>query len=134
MTIERVLMVDDDPVIVKFVSANLRARGFEVVTAEDGEAALRAMEETMPNLVLLDLLMPGIDGFEVCRRIRRSSTVPIIVLTAIGESSTRLELLSLGANDYITKPFDVADLLRRVRTMLHMGSQKKPFDEPCEAG
>ncbi|MBM3133276.1 MAG: response regulator [Chloroflexi bacterium] len=134
MTIERVLMVDDDPVIVKFVSANLRARGFEVVTAEDGEAALRAMEQTTPNLVLLDLLMPGIDGFEVCRRIRRNSAVPIIVLTAIGESSTRLELLSLGANDYITKPFDVADLLRRVRSMLCAGSQGRASDEPCEAG
>ena len=110
--------MDDDPIIVKFVSANLRVRGFEVITAEDGEAALAAMEERMPSLVLLDLLIPRLDGFEVCRRIRQTSNVPIIVLTAIGEASTKFELLSMGADDYITKPFDIADLLARVREIL----------------
>lgn len=115
---DRVLMVDDDPIILKFVTANLKARGYEVITAEDGYAALAAMEKDMPKLVLLDLLMPGLDGFEVCRRIRQRSDVPIIVLTAIGETKARAELLSLGADDYLTKPFDIVDLLNRVKNIL----------------
>ena len=113
-----VLMVDDDPNILKFVSANLEIRGYDVITAEDGETALEVMDRTTPNLVILDLLMPGIDGFDVCRHIRKSSDVPIIVLTAIGESNTRSELLALGANDYVTKPFDIRDLLDRVQAVL----------------
>ncbi|NQT74443.1 MAG: response regulator [Chloroflexi bacterium] len=113
-----VLMVDDDPNILKFVSANLEIRGYDVITAEDGETALEVMDRTMPNLVILDLLMPGIDGFDVCRHIRKSSDVPIIVLSAIGESNTRSELLALGANDYVTKPFDIRDLLDRVQSTL----------------
>jgi len=122
MSKERILVVDDDPVIVKFVSANLKVRGFDVITAEDGEAALAAMEKSNPSIILLDLLMPRLDGFEVCRRIRQFSTVPIIVLTAIGEASTKFELLSMGADDYITKPFDIADLLTRVRAILQARS------------
>lgn len=114
----RILMVDDDPMILKFVSANFKVRGYEVVTAEDGESALEAMNSVQPDLVVLDLLMPGIDGAEVCRRIREMSDVPVIVLTAIGESNTKWELLDLGADDYMTKPFDIADLLSRVRTLL----------------
>lgn len=113
-----VLMVDDDPNILKFVSANLEIRGYDVITAEDGETALEVMDRTTPNLVILDLLMPGIDGFDVCRHIRKSSDVPIIVLTAIGESNTRSELFALGANDYVTKPFDIRDLLDRVQATL----------------
>ena len=113
-----VLMVDDDPNILKFVSANLEIRGYDVITAEDGETAIEVMDRTTPNLVILDLLMPGIDGFDVCRHIRKSSDVPIIVLTAIGESNTKTELLNLGANDYVTKPFDIRDLLDRVQSML----------------
>lgn len=125
MSKERVLVVDDDPIIVKFVSANLKVRGFDVITAEDGEAALEAMEKSMPSIVLLDLLMPRLDGFEVCRRIRKTSNVPIIVLTAIGEASTKFELLSMGADDYITKPFDIADLLTRVREILEAHRPKR---------
>ena len=114
----KVLMVDDDPNILRFVSANLRARGFDVTTAEDGETALKIVEQAMPNLIILDLLMPGIGGAEVCRRIREWSDVPIIILTAIGESKTRMELKSLGASDYITKPFDIPDFLQIVRVAL----------------
>ncbi len=114
----QVLMVDDDPNILKFVSANLRARGFDVTTAEDGETALKIVEQAMPNLIILDLLMPGIGGAEVCRRIREWSDVPIIILTAIGESRTMLELKSLGANHYITKPFDISDFLQSVKVAL----------------
>lgn len=123
---ERILMVDDDPMILKFVSANFRVRGYDVVTAEDGESALRAVEQTPPNIVVLDLLMPGIDGSEVCRRIRQTSDVPIIVLTAIGESNTKWQLLDMGADDFMTKPFDIADLLTRVRTILDQRSIRQP--------
>ncbi len=113
-----ILVVDDDPVIVKFVSANLKARGFSVVTAEDGEAAIKAMEQTLPDLVILDIMMPGMDGVEVCGRIREWSKVPIIMLTAKNELNDKVELLNLGADDYITKPFGIEELLARVRAIL----------------
>ncbi len=113
-----VLMVDDDPKILKFVTANLEIRGYEVITAEDGEAALEVMDRTTPNLVILDLLMPGISGSDVCRHIRKTSDVPIIILTAMGESNTRTEILALGANDFLIKPFDIRDLLNRVQSTL----------------
>lgn len=114
----RVLLVDDDPVILKFVGANLKARNFEVITAEDGESALRAMEQTLPDLVILDIMMPGMDGVEVCRRIREWSKVPVIMLTAKNELSDKVAVLNLGADDYITKPFGIEELLARVRAVL----------------
>ncbi len=129
MSNESVLMVDDDPVILKFVSANLKARGYLVSTASDGESAIQAVEQVKPNLILLDLLMPGMDGYEVCRTIRQWSDIPIIVLTAIGESNTRYELFSLGANDFLTKPFVIADLLTRVRAQLNPDIRKPSPDE-----
>jgi len=113
-----VLMVDDDPSILKFVTANLEIRGYDVITAEDGETALEVMDRTTPNLVILDLLMPGITGSDVCRHIRKSSDVPIIILTARGESNTRTEILALGANDFLTKPFDIRDLLDSIQSTL----------------
>jgi len=113
-----VLIVDDDPRILKFVTANLEIRGYDVIAAEDGKTALEVMDRTAPNLVILDLLMPGITGSDVCCHIRKSSDVPIIMLTAFGESNTRMELLSLGANDYITKPFDIKDLLDSIQSTL----------------
>ncbi len=115
---KHILMVDDDPMILRFVSANLQARGYEVTTAEDGESALRMVKDSSPDLVILDILMPGIDGFEVCRRLREWSQIPILVLTAIGETNARWQLMQLGASDYMSKPFDIADLLKRVRRLL----------------
>ena len=114
----RILIVDDDPVIVKFVSANLKARGFGVLTAEDGASAIKVMEQTLPDLVVLDIMMPGMDGVEVCRRIREWSKVPIIMLTAKNELGDKVDLLNLGADDYITKPFGIEELLARVRAVL----------------
>ena len=114
----RVLLVDDDPVILKFVGANLKARNFDVTTAEDGESALKAMEKTLPDLVILDIIMPGMDGVEVCRRIREWSRVPVIMLTAKNELNDKVTLLNLGADDYITKPFGIEELLARVRAVL----------------
>ena len=113
-----ILLVDDDPVILKFVGANLEVRGYEVTTVEDGESALAIMDQIAPNLVILDLLMPGIDGFEVCRRIREWSNVPIMILTASGGPNLKQTLLDLGANDYITKPFDLIDFIGRVQVLL----------------
>ena len=113
-----ILVVDDDPVIVKFVSANLKARGFNVVTAEDGESSIKVAEQTLPDLIILDIMMPGMDGIEVCRRIREWSKVPIIMLTAKNELNDKVELLNLGADDYITKPFGIEELLARVRAIL----------------
>ena len=115
---KHILLVDDDPMILKFTSANLRARGYEVSMAEDGESALKMVRESAPDLVILDILMPEMDGFEVCRRLREWSPVPILVLTAIGETNARWQLLQLGANDYMAKPFDIAELLKRVHRLL----------------
>ncbi len=117
-----ILIVDDDPVIIKFIAANLKARGFAVVSAEDGEGAMRALEQHLPDLVILDIMMPGIDGVEVCQRIREWSKVPIIMLTAKNELNDKVELLNLGADDYITKPFGIEELLARVRAVLRRKS------------
>ena len=123
-----ILIVDDDPVILRFVGANLRARNFEVITAEDGKSALQAVEERLPDLVLLDIMMPGMDGLEVCRRIREWSGVPIIMLSAKTEVTDKVELLNLGADDYITKPFGVEELLARVQAVLRRKSGAKAPD------
>jgi len=129
-----ILLVDDDPVILKFVSANLKIRGFNVVTAENGETALNILEDTTPDLVLLDLLMPRMDGIEVCRRIRNWSSMPIIILTAVGEPGKMIELLHLGADDYITKPFGIEELMARVRAVLRRKNSKTAKRPPVLAG
>lgn len=115
---QRVLVVDDEPETVKYVSANLRARGFDVLTASDGTEALKQAEEQVVDLILLDITMPGPDGFEVCRRIRESSDVPIIILSARGREQDKVKALDLGADDYMTKPFGIDELLARVRAAL----------------
>ncbi len=115
---QRVLVVDDEPETVKYVSANLRARGFDVLIATDGTEALKQAEEQVVDLILLDITMPGPDGFEVCRRIRESSDVPIIILSARGREQDKVKALDLGADDYMTKPFGIDELLARVRAAL----------------
>ena len=119
----RVLVVDDEPETVKYVSANLRARGYEVLTAEDGRTALKMFETSMPDLVILDIMMPGPDGFEVCQAIRRQSDVPIIMLSARGQEKDIVRALDLGADDYLTKPFGVEEMLARVRAVLRRTAQ-----------
>jgi two-component system KDP operon response regulator KdpE len=114
----RVLVVDDEPETIKYVSANMRARGYDVLTAEDGQTALEAFRESAVDLVILDIMMPGPDGFEVCRTIRRQSDVPIIMLSARGQESDIVRALDLGADDYLTKPFGVGEMLARVRAAL----------------
>jgi two-component system, OmpR family, KDP operon response regulator KdpE len=116
--VTRVLVVDDEPPIVRAVAANLRVRGFEVLTATSGETALAAVETHQPDCIVLDLGLPGIDGLEVLRRLRTWTQVPVVVLTAIDSERDKVAALDLGADDYVTKPFGVAELMARVRVAL----------------
>jgi two-component system KDP operon response regulator KdpE len=116
--VTRVLVVDDEPPIVRAVAANLRVRGFEVLTAASGEGALAAVETHQPDCLVLDLGLPGIDGLEVLRRLRTWTQIPVIVLTAIDGERDKVTALDLGADDYVTKPFGVAELMARIRVAL----------------
>ncbi len=114
----RVLVVEDDPIVAEVVSSYLRRAAFEVDCASDGYAALAAATPELPDLVVLDLMLPGIDGLEVCRRLRRRGPVPVIMLTALGEQSDRVVGLEVGADDYVTKPFSPRELVLRVGSVL----------------
>ena len=114
----RILVVDDDTAISEMIGIVLRAEGFEPSFAADGAAALEAFAATDPDLVLLDLMLPGIDGIEVCTRIRAESGVPIIMLTAKGETTDVVKGLESGADDYVVKPFNPKELVARIRTRL----------------
>src|SRR6202163_4705594 len=114
----RVLVVDDEPQITRVLRTVLRSQGFEVRTAAEGEAALTNFKEWSPELVITDLYMPHMNGVELCRRIRAVSAVPIIVLSVKGEERTKVEALDSGADDYVTKPFGIDELLARVRAAL----------------
>jgi two-component system response regulator RegX3 len=118
VTVHRILVVDDEPAIVDSVSYALRREGFDVAVEADGEGALDAARAGPVDLVLLDVMLPGLSGTEVCRRLRAESTVPIILLTAKGEEVDRVVGLELGADDYVTKPFSMAELVSRVRALL----------------
>ncbi len=114
----RVLVVDDEQSILDFVEMGLQYEGFAVELAQDGPSALAAVAARRPDMVVLDLNLPGLDGLEVCRRLRTSSDVPIIMLTARGEVDERVEGLEAGADDYLPKPFKFKELLARVRALL----------------
>ncbi|MFQ6028084.1 MAG: response regulator [Dehalococcoidia bacterium] len=114
----RVLVVDDERVVSEVVEQYLRREGFEVALATDGAEALRLAQEWAPNLVVLDLMLPVVDGLEVCRQLRQASQVPIIMLTARGEETDRVVGLELGADDYVVKPFSPRELVARVKTVL----------------
>ncbi|MEO2104171.1 MAG: response regulator [Actinomycetota bacterium] len=121
MTADRILVVDNEADIRRFIEVNLRLEGFEVVSAPDGEKGLAAAFEVDPSLVLLDVMMPGIDGIEVCRRLRadpRTSHVPVILLTAKSMTVDKVVGLAAGADDYVLKPFDPMELVARVRTTM----------------
>jgi len=114
----RILVVDDEPRMVHFIRLNLEHDGFEVVEAASGSQALDKLRDQLPDLVLLDVMMPDLDGFETLRLIREISSVPVIMLTAKGEEDDRVRGLELGADDYITKPFSPRELVSRVRAVL----------------
>lgn len=114
----RVLVVDDDPAIGRVLQRNLVARGYQVWVAESGEDALRARDDHEPELIVLDLMLPGMSGADVCRAIRAESAIPILVLSAKGEQQAKVQALDLGADDYLTKPFGMDELLARLRALL----------------
>jgi two-component system KDP operon response regulator KdpE len=114
----RVLIVDDEPAILATMAQLLRARGYEVSTATTGHAALEAVDRLPPQLVILDLGLPDLDGIEVCRRLREGRAVPILVLSARGAEQDKVAALDAGADDYVTKPFGADELLARIRVAL----------------
>src|ERR687888_532906 len=118
----RVLVVDDEPQITRVLRTVLTSQGYQVQTAAEGEAALSSLNEWHPELVITDLYMPRMNGLELCKRIRAMSSVPIIVLSVKGEERTKVEALDSGADDYVTKPFGMDELLARVRAALRRSS------------
>ena len=123
-----ILLVDDDPQIIRFVRANLEAAGYRLLTSTDPLDALELVDLEMPDMIILDVMMPGIDGYEFCQRIREFSNMPIIMLTARDETQDKVKGLSLGADDYLTKPFSIQELLARVEAVMRRGKS------PEEAG
>ncbi len=115
---KRILIVDDEPRYLRLLEANLKTEGYTVVTASDGLQAIDAFSAQPVDLILLDIMMPRLDGFGTCQRIREFSNVPIIMLTAKGEEQDRVKGLDLGADDYLVKPFSATELLARVRAVL----------------
>jgi two-component system, OmpR family, alkaline phosphatase synthesis response regulator PhoP len=114
----RILVVDDEPAVTDLLAYNLRRAHYDVLTAADGREALRLARQTPPDLILLDLMIPEVDGLDVCRELRRTSAVPIIMITARGEETDRVVGLELGADDYVCKPFSVRELMARIKAVL----------------
>jgi DNA-binding response OmpR family regulator len=125
----RVLIVDDDPPSLKMTAFLLAEEGYDVATADNGLDALRLVEQQAPDLVILDVMMPGLDGLQVTQRIRRTMSLPIIILSAKGETVDRVQGLDVGADDYLAKPFEPAELLARVRSVLRR-SDAFSFGDP----
>jgi len=122
----RILVVDDEPRMIHFIRLNLEHDGFEVSEAASGSLALEQLRDQMPDLILLDIMMPDLDGFETLRFIRDLSSVPVIMLTAKGEEEDKVRGLELGADDYITKPFSPRELVSRVRAVLRRTELPSP--------
>jgi DNA-binding response OmpR family regulator len=120
----RILVVDDEPSVTDLLAYNLRKALYEVQVAADGRSALRLAGEFHPDLILLDLMIPEVDGLDVCRELRKSSNVPIIMITALGEETDRVVGLELGADDYVTKPFSVRELMARIKAVLRRTETK----------
>ena len=127
---QKILIVDDDTNISELVSLYLIKERFDTLCVEDGVEALKSFATYQPDLILLDLMLPGMDGYEICREIRKTSNVPIIMLSAKGEIFDKVLGLELGADDYIIKPFDSKELVARVKAVLRRTIVKKPVAEP----
>jgi len=125
-----VLAVDDDPALLRTLTINLRARGYQAATASDGSAALRAIEEQRPDLVVLDLGLPDLDGMAVLEQVRAVSEVPVVVLSARHSSDEKVAALNLGADDYVTKPFSMDELIARLHAALRRGGSSGTRDTP----
>lgn len=137
---DRILVVDDEPAILELAAFNLRKAGFDVLTASDGPAALAIIQAHAPQAVVLDVMLPGLDGFEVCRELRRWSAVPVLMLTARKDEVDRVVGLEIGADDYLTKPFSPRELVARVKALLRRvrldqeSARVESADERIEAG
>jgi two-component system, OmpR family, KDP operon response regulator KdpE len=130
----RILIVDDEPNIISTVAPLLRARGYDVLSATTGRGALEAVERHGPDLIVLDLGLPDIDGVEVCLQVRQTSSVPVLVLSARGAEGDKVRALDAGADDYVTKPFGADELLARVRATLRRVEAPWPPSEPIVSG
>ncbi len=127
----KTLIVDDDPTVIRFLRANLKASGYETYVAANGAEALELIEKEIPDLVILDIMMPRMDGMEVCRRLREWSHIAIIMLSARGDVLDKVRCLELGADDYLTKPFGIEELLARMKAVLRrVGAAKAGSDQP----
>ncbi len=134
---EKILIVEDEKDIIKMLEYNLKKEGFRVIHACDGEDALDLATRENPNLILLDLMLPGIDGLEVCKTLKKenkTSCIPIIMLTAKSQESDKVIGLELGADDYITKPFSPAELLARIKAVLRRATEKEKLPEIFQTG
>ena len=130
----RVLVVDDEPNILATLAPLLRSRGYQVSTAMSGRGAIETIDREKPDLVVLDLGLPDIDGVEVCRHVRESSNLPIVVLSARGSEGDKVRALDVGADDYVTKPFGAEELLARIRAGLRRADAPAPASEPIARG
>jgi two-component system, OmpR family, KDP operon response regulator KdpE len=127
----RVLLVEDDPNIVDLIRSNMAVRGFDTVVSTDGSRAMQLLETEQPDIVLLDLMLPAADGFELCRQIRERSSVGIIVVSARGQERDKVSALNVGADDYMTKPFSIEELLARITATLRR-TRPSTTPEPAE--
>ncbi|MEK9164019.1 MAG: response regulator, partial [Chloroflexota bacterium] len=122
----RILVVDDEPRMIRFIRMNLELEGYAVFEAADGVRALQQVRDTLPDLVILDVMMPELDGFETLQDLREFSSVPVIMLTARGEEDDRVRGLELGADDYVTKPFSPRELVSRVKAVIRRAESPAP--------
>jgi len=134
MAAEKILIVEDEKHLVKVLKYNLEKAGYRVLVVHDGESALTSFKKEVPDMVILDIMLPRLDGFEICKEIRRESKVPILMLTARKEEVDRVLGLELGADDYVTKPFSVRELLARVKAILRRVSDKEDKKSLIRAG
>jgi len=130
----RILLVDDEPSILATMAPLLRARGYEVSTAMSAKACVTSIERTTPDVIILDLGLPDMDGVDLCRQIRDGGTIPIIVLSARGAEGDKVRALDVGADDYMTKPFGAEELLARIRAALRRSDAPSPASEPIVRG
>ena len=124
---EKILIVEDDANLLEAVKYNLRKEGYDVITAADGETALEAARREKPGLIILDIMLPKLNGFEVCRILRKEMTVPILMLTAKADETDKIVGLEIGADDYMTKPFSMRELLARIRAILRRVKMTEPL-------
>ena len=130
----RILVVDDEPNLVELLRGYLEHEGYDVAVAGDGPSGVRRAQQTQPDLVILDVMLPGFDGVEACRRIRRFSDAYVLMLTARAEELDKIVGLTIGADDYVTKPFSPRELAARIRAMLRRGRGSEPDAPPLSFG